>query len=112
MRRGHEVIGHGWEHRRLGLLDEAAQRDELERTRGFVEDVGGTWALCYPYGSRNETTLATARASSGAPPALTTDPRRATTDDPLLELPRIDTNDLQLEVVELAGADGPLAEPT
>ena len=56
-RRGHEVIGHGWEHRRLGLLDEAAQRVELERTRGFVEDVGGTWALCYPYGSRNETTL-------------------------------------------------------
>ena len=72
MRRGHEVIGHGWEHRRLGLLDEQAQRDELERTRGFVEDVGGTWALCYPYGSRNETTLRLLR-ELGCAAALTTD---------------------------------------
>ena len=111
VRRGHEVIGHGWEHRRLGLLDEQAQRDELERTRGFVEDVGGTWALCYPYGSRNETTLRLL-GELGCAAGLTTDPRRATKDDPLLELPRIDTNDLQREVVELAGADGPLAEQT
>ena len=73
VRRGHEVIGHGWQHRRLGLLDEAAQRDELERTRDFVEDVGGTWALCYPYGSRNETTLAPApRASAARPPSRPT----------------------------------------
>ena len=107
--RGHEVIGHGWRHRRLGLLDEPAQRDELERTRGFVELVGGTWALCYPYGSRDATTLALLR-ELGCAAALTTDPRRATRDDPLLELPRIDTNDLQLEVVELARVDGPVAE--
>jgi peptidoglycan/xylan/chitin deacetylase (PgdA/CDA1 family) len=110
-RHGHEVIGHGWEHRRLGLLDEAAQRDELERTRGFVEDVGGTWALCYPYGSRNETTLRLLR-ELGCAAGLTTDPRRATPADPLLELPRIDTNDLRREVVELAGASGPLTEQT
>ena len=110
VRRGHEVIGHGWEHRRLSFLDEAAQRSELERTRGFVEDVGGSWALCYPYGRRNETTLTLLRELECAV-ALTTDPRRATPADSLLELPRIDTNDLQLEVVEVAGASGPLAEP-
>ena len=109
VRRGHEVIGHGWAHRRLELLDEPGQRDELERTRGFVEDVGGTWALCYPYGSRNETTLRLLEAS-GCAAGLTTEPRRATAADPLLELPRIDTNDLQREVVELARANGPLAE--
>jgi peptidoglycan/xylan/chitin deacetylase (PgdA/CDA1 family) len=110
VRRGHEVIGHGWEHRRLGLLDEAAQREELERTHAFVEDVGGTWALCYPYGSRDATTLRLLRESS-CEVGLTTEPRRATSDDSLLELPRIDTNDLQLEVVERAGVDGPVAEP-
>jgi peptidoglycan/xylan/chitin deacetylase (PgdA/CDA1 family) len=110
VRRGHEVIGHGWEHRRLGLLDEAAQRADLERTRAFVADVGGTWALCYPYGSRDETTLRVLR-ELGCEIGLTTEPRRATRDDPLLELPRIDTNDLQLEVVQLAGVDGPVAEP-
>ena len=99
--RGHEVIGHGWEHRRLGLLDEGAQRRELERTHEFVAECGGTWALCYPYGSRDATTLELLRAS-GCPVGLTTEPRRATADDPLLELPRIDTNDLRREVVELA----------
>ncbi len=109
--RGHEVIGHGWRHRRLGLLDEAAQREELERTRAFVESVGGTWALCYPYGSRDETTLRLLRELECAA-GLTTEPRRATPGDSLLELPRIDTNDLQLEVVEVAGVDRPVGEPT
>jgi peptidoglycan/xylan/chitin deacetylase (PgdA/CDA1 family) len=111
VRRGHEVVGHGWEHRRLGLLDERSQRDEVERTRSFVEDVGGTWALCYPYGSRNETTLRLLD-ELGCAVGLTTEPRRAAPADPLLELPRIDTNDLQREVVELAGAGGPVAEQT
>jgi peptidoglycan/xylan/chitin deacetylase (PgdA/CDA1 family) len=109
VRRGHDVIGHGWEHRRLGLLDASAQRGELERTRAFVADVGGTWALCYPYGSRNETTLALL-AELGCALGLTVEPRRASREDPLLELPRIDTNDLELEVIEVAGVDGPVAE--
>ena len=107
--RGHDVIGHGYEHRRLGLLDEPAQRAEIERSRAFVADLGGTWALCYAYGSRNETTLRLLEAS-GCALALTTEPRRATEADPLLELPRIDTNDLELEVVERAGVDRPVAE--
>lgn len=109
VRRGHDVIGHGYEHRRLGLLDEPAQRTEIERSRAFVAEVGGTWALCYAYGSRNETTLRLL-AESGCALALTTEPRRATSEDSLLELPRIDTNDLQLEVVERAGIDRPVAE--
>jgi peptidoglycan/xylan/chitin deacetylase (PgdA/CDA1 family) len=97
MQRGHDVIGHGYEHRRLGLLDEEAQRIELERTRAFVAEVAGTWALCYPYGSRNETTLRLLHELRCAA-AFTTEPRRATQVDPLLELPRIDTNDLQREL--------------
>jgi peptidoglycan/xylan/chitin deacetylase (PgdA/CDA1 family) len=109
VRRGHDVIGHGYEHRRLGLLDEAAQRDEIERSRKFVDEVGGTWALCYAYGSRNETTLRLLE-ESGCLLALTTEPRRAAPADPLLELPRIDTNDLQLEVIERSGVDRPVAE--
>ncbi|HZB23541.1 MAG TPA: polysaccharide deacetylase family protein [Gaiellaceae bacterium] len=109
VRRGHEVIGHGWEHKRLGLLDEDAQREDLARTRAFVEEVGGTWALCYPYGSRDEATIRLL-GESGCAAALTTDPRRATREDALLELPRIDTNDLQREVVELARTDRPLTE--
>jgi peptidoglycan/xylan/chitin deacetylase (PgdA/CDA1 family) len=109
VRRGHDVVGHGYEHRRLGLLDEEAQRNEVERTRAFVEHVGGEWSLCYPYGSRDETTVRLLR-ESGCRLGLTTEPRRATPDDGLLELPRIDTNDLQLEVVQRARVRGPVAE--
>jgi peptidoglycan/xylan/chitin deacetylase (PgdA/CDA1 family) len=95
--RGHDVIGHGWEHRRLALLGEDAQRTELEHTREFVAEVGGTWAVSYPYGSRDETTLRLLEGS-GCAVGLTIEPRRATREDPLLELPRIDTNDLQSEL--------------
>jgi peptidoglycan/xylan/chitin deacetylase (PgdA/CDA1 family) len=109
VRRGHDVIGHGHEHRRLGLLPEDAQRAEIERSRDLVREVEGTWALCYAYGSRNETTLRLLR-ERGCLLALTTDPRRATRDDPILELPRIDTNDLEPEIIERSRADGPLAE--
>jgi peptidoglycan/xylan/chitin deacetylase (PgdA/CDA1 family) len=108
--RGHDVIGHGWEHRRLGLLGEDAQRADLERTREFLAEVGGTWAFCYPYGNRDETTLRLLE-ELGCSVGLTIEPRRATREDPLLELPRIDTNDLQREVVEVAGVDGPVPEP-
>jgi peptidoglycan/xylan/chitin deacetylase (PgdA/CDA1 family) len=109
VQRGHDVIGHGYEHRRLGLLDEVAQRREIDASRALVHEVGGTWALCYAYGSRDATTLRLLEAS-GCLLALTTEPRRAAPDDPLLELPRIDTNDLQLEIVERAGVDRPVAE--
>ena len=107
--RGHDVIGHGYEHRRLGLLDEGAQRAEIDRSRAFLAELGGTWALCYAYGSRNVTTLRLLQESACLL-ALTTDPRRATREDTLLELPRIDTNDLQLEIVERARVDGPVTE--
>ena len=91
--RGHAVIGHGWEHRRLGLLDEAAQRAELDGSRELVARAGGTWAYCYAYGSRNETTLRLLR-DSGCALGLTTDVRVAAADDDPLQLPRLDTNDL------------------
>jgi len=107
--RGHDVIGHGNEHRRLALLDETSQRAEIERTREFVTAVGGTWALSFPYGSRDETTLRLLDEHDCLL-GLTTESRRATEADSLLELPRIDTNDLRLEVVERGGLDGPSAE--
>jgi peptidoglycan/xylan/chitin deacetylase (PgdA/CDA1 family) len=111
VRRGHEVVGHGYAHRRLGLLDEEAQRFEIERTRSFVALVGGFWALCYPYGSRNETTLRLL-ADADCALGLTTDVGLAGPDTSLLELPRIDTNDVPFEEVQRAGADRPIAEAT
>jgi peptidoglycan/xylan/chitin deacetylase (PgdA/CDA1 family) len=93
VRRGHAVIGHGREHRRLGLLPEAVQRSEIEGSQELVERAGGTWAMCFAYGSRNETTLRLLR-EAGCPLGLTTDVGVATKDDDPLQLPRLDTNDL------------------
>jgi peptidoglycan/xylan/chitin deacetylase (PgdA/CDA1 family) len=93
VRRGHAVIGHGREHRRLGLLPEAEQRSEIEGSRELVERAGGTWAMCFAYGSRNETTLGLLR-EAGCPLGLTTDVGVATEADDPLQLPRLDTNDL------------------
>ena len=57
--------------------------------------------MCFAYGSRDETSLGLLR-QAGCAIGLTTEPRVATEADSLLELPRLDTNDLRVEVVEPA----------
>lgn len=101
VRRGHDLAGHGYEHRRMALLDETAQRREVGRTRDFLAQVTGEeprdWAFCYPYGSRNATTLQLL-GSAGCAFGLTTDVGLADMTTPPLELPRVDTNDLLVSV--------------
>ena len=53
---GMDIAGHGYAHRRFALLDETAQAEEIRRTKAFLGEPEA-WAMCYPYGSRNETTL-------------------------------------------------------
>jgi peptidoglycan/xylan/chitin deacetylase (PgdA/CDA1 family) len=99
---GMDVAGHGWEHRRLALLDEAAQRDEIDGSLRLLEAAGAStdaWAMCFAYGSRDESSLRLLR-ERGCAIGLTTEPRVASYDDDLLQLPRVDTNDLPVEVVE------------
>jgi peptidoglycan/xylan/chitin deacetylase (PgdA/CDA1 family) len=102
LRLGMDVAGHGWEHRRLALLDEEAQRDEIDGSLRLLEAAGAAtdaWAMCFAYGSRDETSLRLLR-ERGCAVGLTTEPRVATAEDDLLQLPRLDTNDLPVEVVE------------
>jgi len=39
---GHELASHGYDHRRVDRMDPAAFREDLRRTRGILEDAGGT----------------------------------------------------------------------
>lgn len=94
---GMEVGGHGAEHVWLDALSAGEQRSEIEGTRRFLDDLHGApvtdWAMCYPFGSYDATTLALLRAA-GCALGLTT---RVAVADSLaqpLELPRLDTNDL------------------
>ena len=57
--------------------------------------------MCFAYGSSDEPSLRLLR-ERGCALGLTTEPRVATADDDLLQLPRLDTNDLPVEVVESA----------
>ena len=38
---GHELASHGWEHARVFTLDPASFAEDLHRTRGTLEDIGG-----------------------------------------------------------------------
>jgi peptidoglycan/xylan/chitin deacetylase (PgdA/CDA1 family) len=99
---GMELAGHGWDHKRLELLDDESQRAELEGSVRLLRDAGAStdgWAMCFAYGSRDETSLRLLR-ELGCATAFTTEPRVATLDDDPLQLPRLDTNDLPVEVVE------------
>jgi peptidoglycan/xylan/chitin deacetylase (PgdA/CDA1 family) len=102
-RSGMTVAAHGYEHRRLGLLDEEAQQLEIARSRELLAAIAGEepsgWAFCYPYGSRDSTS-ARLLAEAGCALAFTTDPRRVAPDDDLLELPRLDTNDVEAELAQ------------
>jgi peptidoglycan/xylan/chitin deacetylase (PgdA/CDA1 family) len=102
---GMEVAGHGSWHRRLALLDEEGQREEIDGSLRLLEAVHGEppreWAMCFAYGSRDERSLRLLR-DRGCAIGFTTEPRVATRDDDLLQLPRLDTNDLPVEVVQRA----------
>ena len=74
---GMDVAGHGWWHRRLALLDEEGRREETDGSLRLLRE-------------------------RGCDIGFTTEPRVATRQDELLELPRLDTNDLPVEVVERA----------
>jgi peptidoglycan/xylan/chitin deacetylase (PgdA/CDA1 family) len=96
-RDGFDLAGHGVDHLRLGLVDEEAQRREIDGSKALLAHALGEeprgWTMCFAYGSRNETTLRLLR-ETGCALGLTTDVGLAGPDSPRLELPRIDTNDL------------------
>ena len=99
VRMGMDVAGHGWEHRRLALLDEDEQRAEIDGSLQLLEAAGvptSEWTMCFAYGSRDETSLRLLR-ERGCAVGLTTEPRIATSGDDLLQLPRLDTNDIPVE---------------
>lgn len=102
---GMEIAGHGWWHRRLALLDEQGQREEIDGSLRLLEaatrERPAAWTMCFAYGSRDETSLRLLR-EGGCAVGFTTEPRVAVRDDDLLQLPRLDTNDLPVEVVERA----------
>jgi peptidoglycan/xylan/chitin deacetylase (PgdA/CDA1 family) len=104
---GMEVGGHGYNHRWLGKLTGGEQAEEIRRTVSFLGTVFGRppvdWVMCYPFGSYNAETLELV-SKMGCAAGLTTKVGPASVSR-LLELDRLDTNDLPIS----ADANAPTA---
>src|SRR5262249_13521178 len=95
---GMHVGGHGGSHRWLDRLSGDEQRHEISESGRLLAAIGSDnashFTFCYPYGGYNADTLALLRART-CQAALTVLPELASVErDRMLELPRLDTNDL------------------
>ena len=99
IRCGMYVGGHGARHYWPDRLDLASQTAEIDASLDFLWSLGAPtddWVMCYPYGAYNDTLLALLQARNCAV-GLTTKVAIARPGiDAMLELPRIDTNDLPI----------------
>ena len=88
---GMRCEAHSVTHPRLGQVDAATCRDELERGRGMLEDGLGhpVTHLAYPFGSFSDETRAIARETGYATACTTVEAIASTHGDELLALPRV-----------------------
>jgi peptidoglycan/xylan/chitin deacetylase (PgdA/CDA1 family) len=98
-RHGMYIGSHGYRHEWMDRLDPDMQREEVDRSLVFLEQVGtptNRWIMCYPYGAHDQSLRAYLR-KRGCAIGLATDLGVANLnrDDPLA-LPRLDTNDLPM----------------
>jgi peptidoglycan/xylan/chitin deacetylase (PgdA/CDA1 family) len=94
---GMEIGSHGSEHYWLDSLSIEEQSVDIDRSLDLLADLGiakNDFLFCYPYGAYNQETLQLLR-QRGCGAAFTTRVSlcRVGTDD-MLEIPRLDTNDL------------------
>lgn len=94
---GMEIGSHGHAHYWLDSLDAADQARDIDRSLDMLERVGlktTDFFFCYPYGAYNADTLAVLRARGCAAAVTTRFQLARLPEHDLLELPRLDTNDL------------------
>ena len=93
------VGSHGSSHIRLGQLSEKEQVEEIKSSIEFLEEIRAplsNWIMCYPFGNYNDVTIKIIR-KFGALIGLTTINRKAIVgEDNPMELPRLDTNDINI----------------
>lgn len=100
-RNGMYIGSHGYDHYWLGSLEQEKQKIEIEKVLDFLKIIGSdtkNWAMCYPYGNYNETTLKLLNEYD-CKLALTTEVNIAEIQKyNKYTLPRLDTNDLPKDI--------------
>jgi len=94
---GMEIGSHGYAHYWLNSLEAKEQARDIDQSLDLLSDLGVArkdFLFCYPYGAYNEITLQLLR-QRGCGAAFTTHVDLARVDlENMLEIPRLDTNDL------------------
>lgn len=102
---GMDIGSHGHEHHWLDSLPPEEQARDIDRSLEMLERIGvprEDFLFCYPYGGYTADTVSLL-AARGCAAAFTTRVALARPGaDPLLELPRLDTNDLPRRAGEAA----------
>ena len=102
LEKGMEIGSHGHEHFWLNTLTKESQAQDIDRSLEMLVKIGvpkENFYFCYPYGGYNKDTLSIL-SSRGCAAAFTTQVGLAEPykDNNILELPRLDTNDLPINV--------------
>lgn len=90
------VGGHGYDHVRLGRLDDKDQEKEIEKTIKFLKFIKAptkNWLMCYPYGSYNLKTIEILKKKNCLGGLTVKVGNNDFEEDNLFELKRYDTND-------------------
>lgn len=96
---GHQIGNHGVNHEWMDTLLPDEQEAEIDESIAFLAGIGALsgrreWVMCYPYGQYNDSLLDIIRRK-GAAIGLTSKVAVADlSSDHMLELPRLDTNDI------------------
>jgi peptidoglycan/xylan/chitin deacetylase (PgdA/CDA1 family) len=101
IRCGMYVGSHGAKHYWLDRLSPAQQAAEIDASLDFLKGLGAPtedWVMCYPYGAYNSHTLELLKEKSCAVGVTTKVAVAQIGADRPLELPRLDTNDLQSRI--------------
>ena len=96
-RNGMHIGSHGYEHYWLGSLSKEKQKNEIEKSLIFLDQIGcdmQQWTMCYPYGNYNDSTIELL-TELNCKLAFTSEVDIADTQkNNKYTLPRLDTNDI------------------
>ncbi len=99
-REGMAVGVHGYRHYWIEHLSPSAQENEIRLSLEFMRGLDlptESWAICYPYGSYNETLLDILRRANCAVGMVSSGGIANVDEVDPLTLPRIDTNDIPVQ---------------
>ena len=94
---GMYIGGHGFDHYHLDSISFSEQKNEIDLTVTFLDDIGtniNNWIMCYPYGDYNDSLLDFLKIKKCLLGFTTKIDIANLNKDNLLTLPRLDTNDL------------------